>query len=148
MSTVMEAETRRQRTTIYIVVGIIVAALAVVGLFTYRAGKSTPQAEARADQFIAALTAAGVRAPAKQQVVRLLGEDGGLVCAKPTNALNKAILLSGLANGSSGPGARPIIADSRAVQGTLLVVKTYCPGELPALQKYLNGLKTAGVAGG
>ena len=148
MSTVMEAETRRQRAAIYVVVGIVVVALVVVGLFTYRAGKSTAQAQAKADQFIAALTAAGVRAPAKQQVIRLLGEDGGQVCASPTHALNKAMLLSQLANGATGPGARPVIADSRAVQGTLLIVKTYCPDQLPALQKYVSGLKTAGVAGG
>jgi hypothetical protein len=148
MSTVMEAETRRQRATIYVVAGIVVVALVVVGLFTYRPGKSTPQAQAKADQLSAALTTAGLPAPDKQQVVRLLGEDGGAACANPTHALNKAILLSQLANGATGPGARPVIADSGAVQGTLLIVKTYCPDQLPALQKYLNGLKTAGVAGG
>jgi hypothetical protein len=56
--------------------------------------------------------------------------------------------LAMLANGAGGPGARPVIADSRAVQGKLLVIKVYCPEEAEAFQNFVTNLKTAKVAGG
>ena len=51
-----------------------------------------------------------------------------------TSALSRATLLAQLTNGASGPGIRPVIADSRVVQGELLVIKVYCPDELEEFQ--------------
>ena len=45
-----------------------------------------------------------------------------------------------------GPGARPVIADSRAVKGQLLIIKVYCPDELKDFQKFVDDLKTDDVA--
>ena len=78
--------------------------------------------------------------------MRVLGDDGGAVCANPNKALSRATLLTQLANGASGPGARPVIADSRVVQGQVLIIQVYCPDELEEFQEFADDLKTADVA--
>ncbi len=79
--------------------------------------------------------------------MRVLGDDGGATCTDPNESLTKAILLSQLANGAAGPGARPVIADSRVVQGQLLIIQVYCPDELEDFQKFVDDLKTDDVLG-
>ena len=81
-----------------------------------------------------------------EQVAEVLGDDGGATCANPNKALSRATLLSLLANGATGPGARPVIADSRAVQGQLLIIEIYCPKQLEDFQKFVDDLKTDDVA--
>ncbi len=73
--------------------------------------------------------------------MRLLGDDGGFVCQDPNSALGKAALLAGLTNGAGGPGVRATLAESRAVQGELLIMKVYCPDELADFQEFVDGLK-------
>ena len=147
MTTSTETQTGRERNVTYIVIAVVVAALMVIGLFTYSSAKSTQQAEDKADELIAAIEDAGATAPSKDQIVRVLGDDGGATCADPNESLTKAILLSQLANGAAGPGARPVIADSRAVQGQLLIIKVYCPDELEDFQTFVDDLKTDDVLG-
>ena len=79
--------------------------------------------------------------------MRVLGDDGGATCDDPNEALSRATLLSLLANGATGPGARPVIADSRAVKGQLLIIEIYCPDELEDFQEFVDDLKTDDVAG-
>ncbi|TGJ97132.1 hypothetical protein DLJ96_03705, partial [Actinotalea fermentans ATCC 43279 = JCM 9966 = DSM 3133] len=98
-------------------------------------------------ELIAAIEDAGVRTPDKDQVVRVLGDDGGATCANPNEALSRATLLAQLANGATGPGARPVVADSRVVQGQLLIIEVYCPDELDEFRAFVDDLKTADVAG-
>jgi Tfp pilus assembly protein FimT len=142
-----EPQTGRERNVIYIVVAVVVAALMVIGLFTYSSAKSTQQANEKADQLIAAIEDAGATAPSKDQIVRVLGDDGGATCADPNASLTRAILLSQLANGAAGPGARPVIADSRVVKGQLLIIEVYCPDELQDFKKFVDDFKTGNVAG-
>ena len=59
----------------------------------------------------------------------------------------RRILFSQLTNGAAGPGTRPVIADSRIVMGQLLIIKIYCPDELPSFQKFVDNLKTATCGG-
>jgi hypothetical protein len=142
MSTVHESSEKRERTIVYVVVGIVVLALMVIGLIAYRGNKSDRAAQDKADQLISALKAAGVEeAPSQDEVVGVLGDDGGATCADPGAALTKATLLSLLTNGTGGPGARPIIADGRVVRGQLLIIKIYCPDQLPKLQDLIDKLK-------
>lgn len=148
MTTTLGSSTRRQRFALYTVVAVAVLALMVAGLIVYRSARSTPQAEAKATQLIAALQEAGVRTPSRDQIVRVLGEDGGAVCANPGSALNKAILLEQLTNGAGGPGTRPVIADSRVLKGEELVIQIYCPSQLPAFRQLVSKLKSADVTGG
>ena len=147
MSTPVETQTGSERRTIYIVVAVVVVILLIIGLIAFSSAKSTQQAEQKADQFIAALQAEGARTPTRDQVVRVLGDDGGATCDNPNDALSRGILLSLLSNGAAGPGMRPVIADSRVVQGQLLIIKIYCPDELPDFQEFVDDLKTDDVAG-
>lgn len=143
-----EPSTHEHR-TLYIVAAVVLVILMVIGLITYRGNESTREAEEKADQFIAALQQAGAtRVPSQQQVVGVLGTDGGAACADPTEALTKATLLGLLYNGAGGPGARPIIADNKVVQGQLLMIKIYCPDQLPDFKQFVDDLKTADVVDG
>jgi hypothetical protein len=141
MSTVQETQTTQERRTLYIVLAVVFGLLVVVGLIAFRSAKSTAEAEEKAAQLITELENAGARAPSQEAIVRLLGDDGGFVCQDPNSALAKASRLAALANGAGGPGARATIADSRAVQGELLVIKVYCPDELAEFQEFVDGLK-------
>jgi Tfp pilus assembly protein FimT len=148
MSTSTDTQTGRERSTVYIVVAVVIGALMVIGLFTYSSAKSTRESEEKADQLIAALEDAGARAPDRDQIVRVLGDDGGAVCENPNEALSRSILLAQLANGAAGPGSRPVIADSRVLQGQLLIIEIYCPDELEEFQEFVDDLETDDVAGG
>lgn len=147
MSTSMETEPRRERYVVYLVVGGILVVAMVVGLITFHAGNENARAEAKADQLISQLQKAGARTPDKDQVVRVLGDDGGATCADPNAALSRSVLLSQLSNGAAFVGLRPVIADSSLVRGQLLIIKIYCPDELKDFQGFVDDLKTDGVAG-
>jgi Tfp pilus assembly protein FimT len=150
MSTSMETQPRRERSALYVVSMGILVVMVVVGLLTFREARTTQEAEQKADEFVAALQDAGaIRLPSQDQVVRVLGDDGGAVCENPDEELSRAILFSMLTNGAAGPGARPVIADSRVVQGELLVIETYCPEHLEDFQDLVDDLELDDdVAGG
>ncbi|HEX6055189.1 MAG TPA: hypothetical protein VFY98_05205 [Intrasporangium sp.] len=140
MTTVTEQSTDSERRTIYIVAGVVVLVLLVVALFSYRSKEASEQADQKANQLIAALTAAGARTPQKDMIVRVLGDDGGAICQDPNAALSRATVLGSLMNGAGGPGMRPIIADNRMVKGDLLIIQVYCPDKLPSFQEFVNSL--------
>jgi hypothetical protein len=147
MSTAMETQPRRERSWIYITSCVLLAVLVIGGLIAFRSAKSTRGANEKADQLIAALEGAGATAPDKDQIVRVLGDDGGATCENPNEALSRAVLLSQLTNGATGPGARPVIADSRVFKGQLLIIEIYCPDELDDFKQFVEDLKTGDVAG-
>jgi Tfp pilus assembly protein FimT len=140
MSTYTEA-TDSERRRLYIIVGAILAVLLVIALVSFRSGKSSQQADQKATQLIAALTAAGAHAPSKDAIVRVLGDDGGSLCDDPAGGIRKGILLQQMMNGAVGPGMRPVVVDRRVVQGQLLVLKIYCPDKLPTFQEFVNNLE-------
>lgn len=147
MSTATETSNPRHRSMLYIGAAVVVVILMIIGLIAFSSARSTKQAEDKADQLIAALQAAGARAPSQDQIVRVLGDDGGATCDDPNQALSRATFLSLLTNGAAGPGIRPVIADSQAVRGQLLIIKIYCPDELEDFQNFVDDLKTDDVAG-
>jgi hypothetical protein len=147
MTTPAEYQSPRERTWIYVTVCVLLGLLVVVSLFVFRSARETAQAQDKADELIAALEDAGARTPDRDQIVRVLGEDGGATCVDPNAALSRATLHSLLTNGATGPGTRPVIADSRAVQGQLLIIQVYCPDELEDFQAFVDDLKTDDVAG-
>jgi hypothetical protein len=148
MSTTTETQSKRERSTLYIAVAVAIGVLMVVGLIFYSSAESTRDAEEKADQLIAAIEDAGATAPDRDQIVRVLGDDGGAVCENPNESLSRSILLAQLANGAAGPGSRPVIADSRVVQGQLRIIEIYCPDELEDFQEYVDDLEFDDVAGG
>jgi hypothetical protein len=146
MSTHLESQSPRERSFIYYVAWAVIALMVLGSLLVFRAARQTAQAQDKADELIAALEEAGARTPDRDQIVRVLGEDGGATCEDPNEALSRATLLAVLANGATGPGARPVIADSRAVKGQLLIIEIYCPEELEDFQQFVDDLKTDDVA--
>jgi Tfp pilus assembly protein FimT len=142
MSTHQESQPPRERSWIYITACIILVVLAVGALVTFRAARETARAGEKADELIAAIEAAGAHAPDRDQIIRVLGDDGGATCEDPSSALGRATLLAQLANGASGPGARPVIADSRVVRGQLLIIEVYCPDELEDFKDFVEDLET------
>jgi len=147
MSTQLETSTRRGRSVTYIISVVVLVVLTVIGLITFRGARETERAGERADQLITEIEAEGGTAPSREQIMRVLGDDGGAVCANPNEALSRATFLGMLMNGASGPGARPVIADNQVVQGQLLIVEVYCPDELDEFQKFVDGLETADLNG-
>jgi len=148
MTSTMGRTTRRQRFVLYGVAVAAVGILVAIGLLAWRASATGKEAQRKADQLIAALDTAGARTPSADQVVRLLGDDGGVVCAAPNDALTKAAMLGQLANGSGGPGTRPVVADGKIVYGEVLVISIYCPDQLAGFQQFVSGVKTNTRAGG
>jgi hypothetical protein len=146
MSTPTETQSDRERTILYVGLGVLTLVLVVIGLVLFDSAKDTKLAEQKADELIAALSAAGARTPDRDQVIRVLGSDGGATCNDPGSALARSILYSQLTNGAAGPGARPVIADNHVVRGQLLIIKIYCPDELDDFQDYVDDLKTDDVA--
>jgi hypothetical protein len=134
------ANTRR---ITYILVGGVILVLLIVALVAFNSNKETEAANQKADQLIATLEQAGLATPDKDQIVRVLGDDGGTVCADPELALKKTIMYGLATNGAAGPGLRPVIGDNRLVQAGLAVIKTYCPDELPDFPQTAEQFKTA-----
>ena len=146
MTTPVESQSPRERSWIYITACVIIAFLVIWAIFAFSSARETNRAQDKADELIAELQDAGARTPDQDQIVRVLGDDGGATCANPNEALSRATFLSLLMNGAAGPGARPVIADSRAVKGQLLIMKIYCPHELEDFQNFVDDLKTDDVA--
>ncbi len=147
MSTPTETQSKRERSWIYITALVLLGVLVVAGLIAFSSARETREAEEKADELIAALEDAGAYTPDKDRIVRVLGADGGATCENPNDALSRAILLSQLANGATGPGSRPVVADSRVFQGQMLIIEIYCPDELDDFNEFVNDLKTDDVAG-
>lgn len=147
MTSHLETSTRRGRSVVYIVAVLLLVVLAVIGLITFRGARETERAGEKADQLISEIESAGSTAPSREQIMRVLGDDGGAVCADPNEALSRATLQAQLTNGAGGPGTRPVISESRVVQGQLLIIEVYCPDELADFQQYVDGLETSDANG-
>ncbi|XVV08324.1 hypothetical protein ACQP2X_26125 [Actinoplanes sp. CA-131856] len=136
----------KSNTVTYIVLGIVFLALFGTALFAFGSAHESRQAEEKAQELQSQLSAAGMRVPTTDQIVRVLGDDGGAVCDDPGNALRRATLYGLLTNGAAGPGQRPVIADNRALQGQLIIIKVYCPQYIEDFQEVIDDLKLDDVA--
>jgi hypothetical protein len=137
---------RSERLLIYVIAAVVVIVLAIWAMLAFERPAATPEAQAKADELIAAYEQAELPVPAKDQVVSRLGTDGGAVCRNPSSALNRATLYSQFSNGAAHVGVRPVIVPERVVQGEELILQTYCPDELPAFRNYVGGLKYANTS--
>ncbi|MCU7726011.1 hypothetical protein ODJ79_19985 [Actinoplanes sp. KI2] len=136
----------RERKVTWLVIGVFFLGLMIVSVAVFHTDKKNQAAVDKATQLSTELAQAGLPVPDAQQIYNVLGDDGGPVCAAPANALAKSILYGQLTNGAAGPGMRPVIADNKATQGVLLIVKVYCPDEAEHFQDVVNDLKYADVA--
>jgi hypothetical protein len=133
---------RKERVILYGVIAALLAVLMVIGVASWRTEKATRAAEEKADRLIAAFEELGTRVPSRDQIVNVLGEDGGSVCADPNNALRRAAYLAQLSNGAGGPGTRPVIANSRVARGELAIIAIYCPDRLSDFEEFVDDLRT------
>lgn len=118
---------------------MVVAALAIAGVFAYKQGEDNQLAQTKADQVAASFARHGVTVPVDHKtLIAVLGDNGGPVCDNPTSALTKALQDQQLANGAATVGSRPTTASRRTVTGEALVLRVYCPQKLPAFEKYVN----------
>ncbi|MFJ6783232.1 hypothetical protein [Streptomyces yangpuensis] len=128
---------------IYIGAIVVLAAMMIIGLFTFQQQKATNEAHEKANQLNDALVAQGFPARNPGNIAATLGTDGGPVCQDPNSALKRGLWLIQMANGAGGPGMRPVIADGRVLRAGLEVVKVYCPEKLDAYRQKIEDLKTA-----
>jgi hypothetical protein len=149
MSSTGSVRSPRRNAVLYWVSAGLLVVLAVIGIASYRGARETQVANDKADELIAVLAEAGVDPlPSRQQVAGVLGDDGGSVCQDPGAALRQATLFGLYTNGATGPGARPVIADSRLVRGQLAVMEVYCPDQVEDARAYLDDLTTDDVVRG
>ena len=147
MSTPAETQSKSERSWIFITALVLLAVVTLAGVLAFTRGVNDAQAQNKANELVNRLTEVGARTPDVDQVARVLGDDGGATCENPNDALSRSILLAQLTNGASGPGARPVIVDSKVVQGQLLIIEIYCPDELDDFKAFVDDLKTDDVAG-
>jgi len=126
---------------LYIVLGAAFLLTTGVALVAYHQDRETERAQELAAQLTGELSAAGLRTPAAGQIARVLGDDGGAVCASPGAALRRGVLYGMLTNGAAGPGQRPVIAENKALQGQVLIIKVYCPQYLEEIREIVDDLK-------
>jgi hypothetical protein len=129
------------------VIIVVLVALVVIGLVVYRFHARSPQADAKADQLITALHQAGLPAPSRDTIARVLGPDGGPLCENPGSALNKALLDTQLVNGAAFVGQRPILGEANVIRAGEVALRVYCPDELAAFQAYVHTYHLDSVSG-
>ena len=120
--------------TIYWIVGGIFGVLLIVMLVAWNYDVQNAEADAKAQQLIAAYEEAGLRAPDQDQIARVLGDDGGAVCEWADSELVHAYWKLRLGVGGEYY-FRAIIVDGRVREGLSLVVGVYCPEKLPDIEE-------------
>lgn len=126
---------------IYIGSIVVLVAMVVIGLLSFTQLHNTNEAHRKASQLSDTLRAAGYPVPSQDQIVRTLGSDGGAVCEDPADALVQAQWKSGMSNGATGPGQRPVLSDRQVVLGEAIVLSVYCPDKLDAIKDKIDDLK-------
>lgn len=134
---------RSEHRWVYVGSAVVLVALLVIGLLSFKQVHDTVQADAKANQLATQLEDAGYPVPDHGTIVRTLGQDGGLLCDDPGNALVKAQAKIAMANGAGGPGQRPVISDSLAINAAEIAVSVYCPDKLGQFKKAYGDLKYA-----
>jgi hypothetical protein len=140
MSVSVDLDPKRKRVITYIILGVVAVSLMVIGLAVFRSAQDSIEGRRKAEQLQTSFAEAGLPVPSQDQLVRVLGTDGGPVCDHPTSALKQAQLKSQLANGAGGPGTRASLSDSDILQGEALAIAVYCPEQLPEFTKFVKSL--------
>ncbi|MFI8105283.1 hypothetical protein [Streptomyces sp. NPDC086023] len=128
---------------LYIGAIVVLVGLVITGLIRFSSVRHTNETANKANQLSDALVAAGYPAPDKETVEQTLGTDGGAVCEDPGSALKHGLYrIQQLSNGATGPGMRPVIADSKAVAVERIVLQVYCPDQVDDFDEAVEDLKT------
>jgi hypothetical protein len=127
---------------VYITIIVVIVALMVAGAALYRDQKQSEEAQAKAQEFVAALEAEGLPAPTVGQAARMFGTDGGPYARNLEEELLQAQYVWQL--GTGGPASRPVILDEDFVKAADAFVRVYVSDKVAASQfrEWLNRLKT------
>ena len=123
--------------TIYWIVGGAFAVLLVVMLVGWNYDRQNAEADAKAQELIAAYEEAGLRAPDADQIARTLGDDGGQVCETADSELVQGYWKLRLAVGGEFY-QRATRLDPRVREGLSLVVDVYCPEKRPDIEDFFE----------
>jgi hypothetical protein len=124
--------------TVYWLVGGIFGVLLIVMLAAWNYDRSSPEADAKAQELINAYEQAGLRAPDQDQIARVLGDDGGQVCETADSDLVQGYWKLRLLHGGEFY-VRPVRLDGRIRAGLSLVVDVYCPEKRPEIEDFFEG---------
>jgi hypothetical protein len=145
MKATVNPDPKRTRVITYAVLAVAVVTTMIIGVLLFESAQDSAEAREKAVRLQTEFTEAGLPVPSQDQIVRILGTDGGPVCENPNSALHQAALNAQLANGSGGPGTRSTVVDRNVVKGEALAISIYCPEELPGFTEYVQNLKTDDV---
>ena len=123
---------------IYWIVGGILGLLLIAMLVGWNYDRQNDEADAKAQELIAAFEEAGLRTPADpDQIARTLGDDGGQVCETADSELVQGYWKLRLLHGGEYY-VRPVRLDGRFRQGLSLVVDVYCPEKRPDIEDFFE----------
>ena len=123
--------------TIYWIVGGGLGVLLIVMLVGWNYDRQNDEADAKAQELIAAYEQAGLRAPDQDQIARTLGDDGGQVCETADSELVQGYWKLRLMVGGEFY-FRAVRLDGRIRQGLSLVVDVYCPEKRPDIEDFFE----------
>lgn len=119
---------------IYWIVAAILGVLLIVMFVAWNYDRQNEEADAKAQELIAAYEEAGLRAPDQDQIARTLGDDGGQVCETADSELVQGYWKLRLMIGGEFY-VRPVRLDGRIREGLSLVVDVYCPEKRPDIEE-------------
>jgi hypothetical protein len=111
--------------------------LLVVMLVGWNYDRQNAEADAKAQELIAAFEAAGLPAPDQDQIARTLGDDGGQVCETADSELVQGYWKLRLLHGGEYY-VRPVRLDGRFREGLSIVVDVYCPEKRPDIEDFFE----------
>ena len=126
----------RERTIYWIIAGGF-GVLLIVMLVAWNYDRQNDEADAKAQELIAAYEAAGLQAPDQDQIARVLGDDGGQVCETADSDFVQGYWKLRLAVGGEFY-QRATRLDPRVREGLSLVVDVYCPEKRPDIEEFFE----------
>jgi hypothetical protein len=123
--------------TIYWIIAAGFAVLLIVMLVAWNYDRQNDEANAKAQQLIAAFEQAGLPAPDEDQIARTLGDDGGQVCETADSELVQGYWKLRLMVGGEFY-VRPVKLDGRIREGLSAVVDIYCPEKRPDIEDFFE----------
>ena len=127
----------RERTIYWIVAGVL-GVLLIVMLVAWNYDRQNEEADAKAQQLIAAYEEAGLPTPDQDQIARVLGDDGGQVCETADSELVQGYWkLRLMIGGEFYVRAAPL--DGRIRDGLSLVIDIYCRDKRSDIEDFFEG---------
>ncbi len=123
--------------TIYWIAAAALGVLLIVMLVAWNYDRQNDEANAKAQELIAAYEAAGLPAPDQDQIARTLGDDGGQVCETADSELVQGYWKLRLAVGGEFY-QRATSLPGTIREGLLLVVDVYCPEKRPDIEDFFE----------